>query len=876
MANIYSLLKETTPPVPSGVEIAASATAARASALLSSTTLDYWTNTTAKTAQKPTRAVIVPGWGSYYLTPVDGGWLSVHTKLGSGSYRALKPDGTHVNLKGSLPLPASDAWMEKGVYVFALNQEARDAAAQHVTVNKDAYNSQATLNGQTSVLDFPFLANGAWQYVDVKGVATGKIVSLPDFELKAANKAAKTEKKLGIAAAFVSDGKHVLVQQQEDMTWGLPFGVNDSPDSASNVVAKSFGSLPTNMVFSGITVTEAQKDKPPLVVSVFNITSAARKAYLPTSKLPWAWVPVGEIMSGDKGTTWSPTLSAGLSLPKTVEGAKTQGAASLLDVWADNAVEWTKHAKKAAKAAGVEASHIDQVKAGINSGLGFAGSLFTKNPRRHYTASRLRMNGNGFARSYHDKRTGSHVTVKALLHSSRRPVTSSADQPDWTRLNQETESFGGRLRLNPGDWAMLDRIGFTHERLGLRRRNPSGTLIVSKTQVSAIEGLHASLVSLLSSKPQQSWGTSAQKQLKNAIEAAIGAVKGPANDYEKNAKFLRYLVLARAAGLWPDILDPGNRPLFRGLNVNTPASGDPQANTKWGAFSWSPEGEEIASQTGSSSFWQAARAWVKQQRNLPGWKIPSGISLPSRSSGSQADPPSSWTELSYGKGNYVRPTPPWASEAWAQVKGFPFHWTPWLYTGPGYAGNKYDAEVLAQAQMINHWRSAAKAGYAAGSGLTVRALGSNPGFILNPTYTLFGKSMQSELEVIYVTNGEPLPAEIVKLSGNLELLDDQVRAYTYAHPAYPQDIHKNPRRNAPVTTAEADGKVCTLVFSDDNFSTTSSARRWAKQHGYSAQSFERLNGYTRIRVKSASAFLKGSFRKVELAPGVTALVGELR
>jgi hypothetical protein len=89
---------------------------------------------------------------------------------------------------------------------------------------------------------------------------------------------------------------------------------------------------------------------------------------------------------------------------------------------------------------------------------------------------------------------------------------------------------------------------------------------------------------------------------------------------------------------------------------------------------------------------------------------------------------------------------------------------------------------------------------------------------------------------------------------------------------------KRVRRSDPKRTRRGQ-RVCpvgtsvqSLVFSRDKF-TPDSARQWALKHRMSARKVHATNGSIRIRQRPPSSYVPGSFRTIDFAPGVKAVIG---
>jgi hypothetical protein len=395
----------------------------------------------------------------------------------------------------------------------------------------------------------------------------------------------------------------------------------------------------------------------------------------------------------------------------------------------------------------------------------------------------------------------------------------------------------------------------------------------------------------------ESGGTAAQKALRQKMDKLLGDMYGgggaPRPEHTQGAQFFRYLVLARALNLWPNRIDPGQRAVMRGFHVNKTA-----VNSPGQSFRFSVEAKEqrallVADGLVSSGakYTTCIEAWFKAQTGGIGGYVRDN-SVWRKALPSELIPPSSYAEkMSLGDYNggpstirgrnaydtvaNKRPYPSWASQPWANVEGM----------ATDYHNQTY------QHFTFTEW-GAFPWSYETQKSFGLRSNTRDPRFVLLPGTKIqqgHMKSFPSEGAVLFVSiDDTPLKADWVTMGnggipGNQTtssaLRSDQINAWWQARVPYPSDsppvgesaktlITRNPAA-APQAQGPRDD-VCTLVFNDKG-----AAKVWAREHGYSG-SWEKMPGGVRLRVNRASAFRRGSFRKVQLGPGVTALVGKPR
>ena len=70
--------------------------------------------------------------------------------------------------------------------------------------------------------------------------------------------------------------------------------------------------------------------------------------------------------------------------------------------------------------------------------------------------------------------------------------------------------------------------------------------------------------------------------------------------------------------------------------------------------------------------------------------------------------------------------------------------------------------------------------------------------------------------------------------------------------------------------------VQTLILSKDRFGTAGEAKRWVRTHKFKAKKIDETESSYRFRQRDPSEFRRGSFRTIEIAEGVKAVIGRLK
>ncbi len=366
---------------------------------------------------------------------------------------------------------------------------------------------------------------------------------------------------------------------------------------------------------------------------------------------------------------------------------------------------------------------------------------------------------------------------------------------------------------------------------------------------------------------------------------------------------MRYLVLARKAGIWSNIIDPGERTCYRGFH-KSPTFGSPDtvnASVRYNDTTleqleylkttgkWSGSADNATELKTGAQEWLAMQAsgtgivragpgspWV-QSSTEPDLTVLEGASFYDTTSMKAVQP--GWSLRKHG---ILDAYPPWASETWANVEGFVMD----------YLGEAYFERTSTQ------W-STGFVSYGSQKRNCLRANTRDPRFVLLPGGTLKGAmtgSYKGEWEIHFVSVANvPLDCEFILLGGpdtSYRLTWNQIGAWQRARPPYPKGdappgesldllLRRNPgARNPPPPDATAGGPlpngrgdICTLVFSQERFRNPKAVRRWARENEIDVGDIEPLRGHFRLRLNPAGSFRKGSFRKIPIDEGVTALVG---
>jgi 8-oxo-dGTP pyrophosphatase MutT (NUDIX family)/predicted ABC-type ATPase len=420
---------------------------------------------------------------------------------------------------------------------------------------------------------------------------------------------------------------------------------------------------------------------------------------------------------------------------------------------------------------------------------------------------------------------------------------------------------------------------------------PKGKGMLTTKQVEVVNSLYSASLAMLgeSSKAtgagalDASWAT----EIKSKAAQALKILKGGGSQAQTEAKvaqWLRWIALARAAGLWPNIIDPGARVVYTGTHWvydRQKKRITPNAETNKALKMLADKGlydgptsmptSGTVSAENRKALKRAAYVWLKYQRNT-GPQPPNSIDNTAQSSEMRQ-----WATADYTS-KKAQKTPSWAGEDWANVRGFPIEFR---YKVPG-----------GQASMS--WSSLPFIGFNQ-SNFCLRAnTAESWGFIMVPTVTMSGtKSYTSEYEVTYVDLGKPIEADIIvsnyPATGNEDttgtihkLTARQLNAYTLARPPYGPDwAHynrhvgqvANPRRRNRGRGRFDESTVIQTVMFDRNDFDEAEATEWLMEHGYHSDAVDATQRYLRFRQYNPEDFYGDTFRTISLAEGVKAVIG---
>jgi hypothetical protein len=491
------------------------------------------------------------------------------------------------------------------------------------------------------------------------------------------------------------------------------------------------------------------------------------------------------------------------------------------------------------------------------------------------------------------------------------PITTTAQSP---LLKKNPASLLGGFRSNPEryrdtvravlrnprptlrdlqDAELLEAAGLPLHDAVPRRRNPDGGLApATDAESGIIKAVADALKAALGSGPQPSGGT----KVGSSIDAKLGSMyqSGGTPRPETSgslAQWLRYLVAARAAGLWKNYIDPGEREVTRGLSFGSTQANDPSQSVRVNADGLTQI--EVMKAAGLISTplkpYDAMAAWLNKQASGSGW-FREDVGQPWQASNNLTPPPSYPGKLSASGSSgdsdsiqhwntYQRaegggawkgklPYPAWAAEPWANVEGFGVD-----YHDPTYS--KFTA---------SEW-SAPLFGYAGLSYFLLRANTRDPRFVLLPGSKLSSGPMtqfKSEGAIVFVTVDEkPLKAEVVSVGhGDGHLTKEQLSAWIRARPAYPTGpkpvgpaqgivLHRNP---APAPTRLTMREVHAFLFPRAKWGP-GAVRNWLAQRGMEGLHVAAAGGNWRVEVYGSAGFYPGTIRQRSVGDGVVALVG---
>lgn len=302
------------------------------------------------------------------------------------------------------------------------------------------------------------------------------------------------------------------------------------------------------------------------------------------------------------------------------------------------------------------------------------------------------------------------------------------------------------------------------------------------------------------------------------------------------AALFRYLIMARALGMWRNILDPGERTVYRGFGWHSAIPWE-ALNDPSGSLRLNKDSElalralvDAGAIEAPAKKFDAMAAWIRWQngekpfvRGGPGEKfaahtrdfpplsalgLPTSLSHSDSNAYSSPGTPQHWNyyqrPVAVGSWKSNLPYPTWAAQPMANIEGFPIGYVDSVFRD--YTFTEWSANIYA---------------YIGGGGVLVNKLGirsntRDPRFINLPapsysasTETNFAGSanMTGEGAIHYVTTSDiPLEAEVFNMKEAQEskkfgftsadtgyLRDEDVIRWQYARPAYPS----NPAPDGP-------------------------------------------------------------------------------
>jgi 8-oxo-dGTP diphosphatase len=783
----------------------------------------------------------IDGWGGYYLLRQSGGrYTPVYAKNNSTSYRLLKADGSVNNIGGSFPATVP------GEYIQDTREEALQRIANHIIKESSAIATYAKPGENIQIADAPepWLSGGG----------------LPVFTLP---KSPQKIKRLA-AGALITDGTAILLTRRSDKlsqqpgTWTYPAGsmdVGETPeDAAMRETLEEIGKLPQGTKPTGVTITTKDPDTgftfhtvlisaPPGTSKTWKPQDSAKDSWEVGG---WAWVPVSELHTNANGVVeWKPRLHPGLTTLSQLGNRTT----TVLKAWQDHASQWSSIDGPPQLQQLLSVPNLmELIKA--RKPLPFVGTL--GNPRHPHRRYRL----NGAQRT--NRRTvlkytmmGGDPVFVSFLDSLPLPkaqagynrVSNPARAARRGRYSHHAADVRRVLQRNPSGKDLyyaqvLEDAGLPLSRIFERsnnfqspyRRNPGiPQMSITRAAASVVDALGPLIAEAIGDSPSTSGtakhqGTAAQlSTLTNNVVTSRHDSAYIDKESSQGASALRYLVLARAAGLWPNIINPGNRVVYRGFKF----SSGPAGAGKWSggqlidntASSFAPtaitnQQIQILAQLGlinlasQPTMWDIAEAWIKLQKSGNGWVRPS-VNMPftqqstspimskvkkaqgySTSSGSGNRGAAAQIKPTWSQGapsDYNGRWEPWASETWANVEGLVID----------YKSHRF------QTKTLSGW-SAAYGIKITGFGkptrrICIRANTSDPRFIMLPGGTLAGAmtgSIKHEEEILAVDIGDGMgiTCDLINVSGGdadgtyegPKVLDiDQLTAWQTARQPYP-------------------------------------------------------------------------------------------
>ena len=658
------------------------------------------------------------------------------------------------------------------------------------------------------------------------------------------------------AGALLTDGKSILLTRRSEYkgwldhagTWSYPAGAMDAGETpeqtAMREAKEEIGKLPPGTKPSGVTVTTTDPDTGftfhTVILTVPPDTINTTWAPDPDAKDSWevggwAWVPASELQFTPEGAVvWKPRLHPGLTTLSQL-GNRTS---TVLKVWNDHVSSKNKlvEGSISAPVALQQILSIPNLREIIKKRepIPFVGTL--GNPRSAYRRRSYQLSGaqqvkNRAVLKYtNPSGESAYVSYMDTLprgaQGGYNRVSNPARAARRGRYSHHAADVRRVLQRNPSGKdlyhaQLLEDAGLPLSRIFERsntyqmprRHNPSMPIMsVEGAAQSIVEALGPLLAETLGPESQATnWGAKkfdgSAADLRGRINQAIQArhSSGSADKEDrKHTQALRYLVLARAAGLWPNIINPGHRTVYRGFSFSgfpsnavmwTQGKMVDTKNTSFAVNDTTNKQMQLLADLGlinpaaKPSLFDVGRAWIKlQQGGKYAWVRPDiNSDFVNREVGSES--------LIL---NEIKKSPHYNSEKWA-IGGpadFDGQWAPFASRDMAnveglvidYKGHRYDDKTM------SGWSATYGAYSGAQSAFCIRANTSDPRFILLPGGTLQGAmtgSFSNEQEMLFIDlgDGRGVTCDMINLrmggSNSYILTKPQRGAWQLARQPYP-------------------------------------------------------------------------------------------
>lgn len=444
------------------------------------------------------------------------------------------------------------------------------------------------------------------------------------------------------------------------------------------------------------------------------------------------------------------------------------------------------------------------------------------------------------------------------------------------------------------DAELLDAAGLPLEGAAPhnRRRNPEGGVgSLTTEETGIVKAVADALKQALGSAAQPSGSTPVGSAMDSKLSSMYGSGGHPRPESSGSlAQYLRYLVAARALGLWKNYIDPGERTVFRGLSFTSTQANDPSQSLRVNkdGLAQIEAMKEVGFISTPVQPYEAMKAWLKRQSLGVGWTR-ADVDKPWEAS-DMLKPPANYPDKLTSLGEYnntstVRgwntkqraegggswlgklPYPAWAGEPWANVEGFCVDYHDPTFSS--FTATEWGATL---------W------GYPTQQSFCLRANTRDPRFVLLPGSKISGGPLSSfvtEAAIVFVTvDTTPLKAEVILVNGGSErLTEDQIWAWIRARPAYPTGpkptgpaagiaMHRNPvRRTLTLDSVHA------FLFPRHKWGP-GAVRRWLAEHDLEGFSVQAAGDVWRVEVYGIGSFYPGSIKRREVGNGIFVLVGK--